>query len=137
MNPVQRYRAGLCHLSWRLGNDSAGGIALDSNGDIYVTGQTNSSDFPTTVWCLPVVAGRHAECLHDRIEFQRQRHCLFHLSGQRLRGPLPKAPRGSGGCGRLCASYAEGVQLVHRPLMNRASGHLWVICITEASSVML
>jgi hypothetical protein len=49
------------------GNDSAGGIALDPNGYIYVVGSTNSTDFPVTQGAFQNVLGGGADAFVVKI----------------------------------------------------------------------
>src|SRR4029077_5704291 len=49
------------------GDDEASGMALDSNGNIYVTGSTNSADFPTTQSAFQTVAGGNADAFIAKI----------------------------------------------------------------------
>lgn len=44
------------------GNDEARGIALDRSGDAYLTGETNSSNFPTTAGAFDRTFGSMGDC---------------------------------------------------------------------------
>jgi hypothetical protein len=46
------------------GEDQLGGIAVDSAGDAYVTGQTLSTDFPTTPGAFQTVCNHGSGCAH-------------------------------------------------------------------------
>lgn len=49
------------------GDDEPSGMALDSNGNIYLTGSTNSADFPTTQSAFQTVAGGNADAFIAKI----------------------------------------------------------------------
>ena len=49
-------------------DDNANAIALDGNGNVYVTGFTLSSDFPTTLGSLQPIAGLGIEAFVARID---------------------------------------------------------------------
>lgn len=68
------------------GSEEAAGIAVDSSGSAYVTGLTQSANFPTTAG-VPDVAGRHAECLRHQADPGGQRPVLLHLPGRQRLGP--------------------------------------------------
>ena len=53
IDPVLAYST---YLGGSLGN-SGGGIAVDASGDVFVTGDTNSSDFPTTPGAFQTTQG--------------------------------------------------------------------------------
>ena len=60
------------------GQDSATGIAVDSSGDAYVTGNTYSTNFPTTPGSLQPVMGA-GQALRVRVESHRVGSGLFDL----------------------------------------------------------
>jgi hypothetical protein len=49
------------------GNDYPGGIAVDASGSIYVTGYTNSSDFPVTAAALQNTLGGNSDAFVAKI----------------------------------------------------------------------
>ncbi len=65
--------------------DEASGIAVDDLGNAYITGMTQSTDFPIQE-CLPAGLWRRTGgCLRDETQRGGQRVCLFHLPGREQR----------------------------------------------------
>ena len=48
---------GYGHLKWNYGDDARSEVQVDNSGNIYVTGNTTSPDFPTTPGALSTVYG--------------------------------------------------------------------------------
>ena len=75
--------SGLVYSTYLGGNDlDVGyGIAVDGSGNAYVTGFTQSTNFPTTSGAYQVAfAGGYQRRLRDRVERDRHRAALLHLS---------------------------------------------------------
>ena len=69
------------------GNDTADGLALDTVGDIYITGDTQSNNLPVTAGRVPVLARRWHGCVRRRIQRQPELASLCKLLWwQRQRG---------------------------------------------------
>ena len=77
LNPVG---SALVYSTYLGGSDGAygAGIAIDASGNAYITGSTQSSDFPTTAGAFqnPVEPGFFLVC--DEAERSRVGTCLFH-----------------------------------------------------------
>jgi hypothetical protein len=56
--------------------DSGFGIAVDATGSIYVTGQTGSSDFPTTPGAFQTMFGGNSDAFVSKIVFSNFDVCL-------------------------------------------------------------
>ena len=65
------------------GDNRINGIAVDSNGDAYVTGYTNSATFPTQNPIYPAKSGDY-DAFVAKLHYMHQfpDALLFHLSGR-------------------------------------------------------
>ena len=82
------------------GVDLGYGVALDGAGSAYLTGFTNSANFPTTAGAFDTTLQRQRRRLRDEARRERRRPRLLHLPGRKrrrlglraLRSTAPAAP---------------------------------------------
>src|SRR5439155_329054 len=88
----------------QTGNPRAGGIAVDASGNAYVTGNTDSTDFPIANALQPTAAGSagDAKC--------SVRCALFGPDGKRGHGCLASAGTRGGQRGVACATVRPGTE---------------------------
>ena len=76
------------------GLDVAYGIAVDGSGNAYVTGNTGSTDFPTTPGAYQTTNPGITEAFVAKVNATGSVARLRHLSRRRLRSPRPWHRRG-------------------------------------------
>ncbi len=91
------------------GNDSPGGIALDSAGAIYLTGYTNSTDYPVTAAALQNTIGGNLRRLRDQDRY-RGSSCRGH---QPIPDSILDSSRGVGESAQHLAAAQHGQRAAH------------------------